>query len=1293
MTEGADCKPICAACGYANAPGAALCGNCGALIADVAAAMGRAAQTPATGVDAGTTGRTAQSQSQSSALGVQSGNDANVAAALFACALCGFGNPPDAAFCGGCGSAFAAADGGHAGTGMAAACGGQARDIDAAGGGQAGDADAAASVSYAGDIDAAAGGGYAGGADAAAGGGQASGANIATAARLDAANSGLSPGDAMLAHRRRLRLTLLASTAAALLLAAIGYGVGGPLWAAAPLIVAAGAFALSLGGRVNRASLALFWEDAAAIARGVGGGDGAHSGEVAAARAQGQRARQDANADSVLTTQPLSAQQAAGQRISEIDDPAAGIGQTAQPQSPTAPTQPSPNVAETDDAVAARQAGVVGGAAAISPQAGQSQSAAAQAPSVQPPFAQSPSAQAVQTPSAAVTGAGGAAVAQAPTPAWAERIAARERRAAMPLLAAGIAIGAVSLLLFPPQGNPGLSAWAGWALSLVAALAAMPAMSGGWSKLAMRLSRGVSASLDGRRLRVALALAAIIAFGLALRLYNIDELPAGLYHDELHNIDLANIIRQNPTEIPVYVPRTDLPSFFLLPIAALIELAGTHMTSGRLVAALFGAAGIGAVFLLARSAMGTAMGLAAAFLTAASRWDLNWSRIGMHGITAPFFAALTAYLTFRALRSDRPERFAYAGAVMGLGMWFYAPFRMFPIVIGFILLHAFVFGDGNRRALLRNIAVMALFSLLVAAPLAKFALTIPDEFFHRTREVSLFNFANEGDEFRVLRESFGQHIRMFHFKGDPNGRHNLPGEPMLDPISGVLMALGILFALWRWRQAAFAALPVWVMVMVMPGVLSIPWESPQSLRSIAALPAATTLICAGIYGLWQLAGSRRLLGALPPLAKALPLVAAGLLGVIAYSNLHTYFVRQANDERVYTAFSTDLTKIAEDMTDNLRAGRSVWISRQHELMHHISEGGNRFRRTLYSPANIPLNAGESPNGADIYLEMNEPNHFETLREYYPDGRFREFRPPAGGEAFVYKATLSAGVLADAHGLRMRRYDADGGAAVAADESKFAGDLHLWLKDSGAPVAVELNGLLHISRPGEYALELQGGLDAELVLDGVAVLNGGKRRARIIPAVGLHTLALRARGGGGTDAVRLLWTPPDADAPSVVPAGSLFSGANIRQIGLTARYYDDFGDPVDADGQTPDLVEVMPHVGRGFWLQPPEPLSAPFLAVFDGTLHVPESGEYAFNTDSVNGSMDVYLDGELLVSSRGDRHKTLPLAAGGRALRIERVFNGGPYEMALNWALPNEPLAPIAPRYATPDARWLLRVVE
>ncbi len=868
------------------------------------------------------------------------------------------------------------------------------------------------------------------------------------------------------------------------------------------------------------------------------------------------------------------------------------------------------------------------------------------------------------------------------------------------VFAAGLLAAAFSLYMFP-KGPPNTVAWWSFGLSIVLMLGAMPAFEGGWTALAARFRSGYRISFEPRAAIPWFVLGGILLFGLLIRLYNLDSFPPGLWFDEADNLDKARQIAEDPGYLPVFVPFTELPSLFLLPIAVVVKFAGIAITTGRLVAVAFGLAGIVAIFLMVRQMSGMAMGLIAAFLTAVMRWDLIWSRTGMHGITAPFFAALTAWLTYRAVQKGGRTDFAVAGAALGLGMWYYAAYRLFPLVIGLVLIHALIAAKNRRRLLLQNIGIMAFFAVMVTLPLFQFAASHPDEFFRRTSVTSVFAQAPEGETVQVIQESLTRHLAMFHLEGDPNGRHNIPGAPMLDMISGLLMLVGLAVAVARWRNAAYFVLPVWMLVMLMPGVLTIPWEAPQSLRTITVIPAVIALVTLGIAAVWKV-GSRV---NLPAVRVGTAAVIALLLAGIAYSNISAYFGEQANDPAVYAAYSTDDTLIARDMSEQAARGYSPMVSRQFRHSLVASLFGHRYpRQTIAAPSNIPLDPGMVWRGAAIYLEPRESGFYDTLKAYYPSAEFREVRPPMGGDVLYYSAYISREELETAQGLMSRRTMADGDVV----QETILSTERFWKVDAeGAetPFDVEWKGTLHVTHPGEYTFELRSGSSSEVLLDGTVILTDSDPNVVIEPAVGLHAIEVRSRVLDSDGVLRLLWrqppVPDDSEGTSAnekaqerqlepISAGNLYHG-DIRSLGLSGRFFGGIVDEADVGGRSPDAMRITPGIGGAFWYNPV--VEGEHLAVWDGYLSVPEEGLHKFRLGHVHGEMRVVIDGDTLIDSRTSVETDVELSAGRHRVRMEYVTSAGSPWFEVLWTPPGQSESRIAPEYLAPATEYMFRVVE
>ena len=825
-------------------------------------------------------------------------------------------------------------------------------------------------------------------------------------------------------------------------------------------------------------------------------------------------------------------------------------------------------------------------------------------------------------------------------------------------------------------------AWYSYGASMIILIVSLPTIEGRWTAVwqAIRHRDGLHFSLNA--LTPWLMLAGILTLGAGLRLYNLEDLPAGLWFDEADNLLQAREIVRDPGNLKVYVPSTNLPSMFLMPIAVLIKLGGLAITTGRLASVAFGLLGIVTAFLFVRFILGTWPGLIAAFLVAVMRWDINWSRIGMHGITAPLFAALTAYLTLRALRSERISDYGFAGVSLGLSMWFYTSLRMFPLVVGFLLLHHLIFQRPVIRDFIGRVAVMTLVALVVAAPVVQFAIDESEQFFARADTTSVFTLVPRDQVADRLQDSLVQHALMFHAKGDPNPRHNIPGEPMLDFLSGILMLLGLGIALWRWRDVALISLPFWVFFMILPGVLTVPWEAPQSLRAISVIPAVAAMCALVITVIWSAGRSAPWVSVR---RAATPFVLA-LLGTIAYLNVDTYFGEQADNPEVFASFSTNETLMSRHMTEQQRRGYSIWVSRQFlfGLTSTLLANHPRFE-IIKAPETIPLDSALVWRGASIYLEPRESGFYQTLKAYYPDGQFTEVRAPRGGDTLYYSIVISSEQLSARQGLEAT-YVQSSGSTV--DQTVITPQA-VWHADLGPdqfPYELVWEGSLHVVHPGDYMLKLDGDINATVELDGRKILDQDKLEVSLVPAVGLHSISIRGTIDESNTFIRLLWQPPDGDLEPV-PVNNLYHGS-VRPIGLAGQF---FGGQEAKD--TPDASHVTPATDNFYYTPVVE---EPSLGVWEGALTIEGPNVYQFRVQG-SGTVKLYVN-DKLVASRPPSDDVedageIGLQAGVVPIRVTYFSPSPPSQFKVLWAPLGRPFEPIPQELMTPSQERMFRVID
>jgi 4-amino-4-deoxy-L-arabinose transferase-like glycosyltransferase len=713
-------------------------------------------------------------------------------------------------------------------------------------------------------------------------------------------------------------------------------------------------------------------------------------------------------------------------------------------------------------------------------------------------------------------------------------------------------------------------------------------------------------------------LLAIVALGAVVRFWELDRLPYGTWYDEAENGLVALRILEEPNYLPIYEPRVNSAGHYLLLLAGSLRLLGSSTEALRVVSALMGTASVAAGYLVGRELFGRRLGLVLAFLLAVSRWDINFSRIGMYNVATPLFELAALAFLLRGLRGQRLASFALAGVALGLGAVFYTGFLPFLLVLVAFLLHTALAESELLRGSWRGLLILLLTLSLTMAPIVRYAVRHPEEFWERAQKTSVFTGKTRQEALLAVRESAVKHLLMLNYEGDRYGRHNLSHEPMLDPVSSALMVLGLAVSLWRWRRPRSLLLVLWLLALLLPGILSLEWEAPHALRTIGSLPAAYLLALVPIQGLGE--EWRRVFGRERMVRYAL--VVALLLGVVGCSNLHTYFFLQANDFASWKDFST-----AETITARIMAhlGDSVdyyviSLYHNHPVLRFLAPEVTEYAR-IETHDSLPL---PHSTGRDVVMILDPERGYlyQQAQSYYPRATFEEYGAPFGGPPVVYVVRLTPEDIASLEGLvavYRRGVDWSAEPALTRQEAQLSVD---W-RDGGPlelPFLAEWTGTLTAPEYGLYQLVLRAPSEAELYLDEVLLMEGeGELSTEVTLAQGNHALRVRAMGTEGR--IELAWQPP-GEEEHTVPSWALHVPP-VSGHGLLGSYY-----PNGVWTPPAALARIDPRLGVYFHIPP---LDQPYTVEWKGWISIGEPGVYGFGLQSIDESM-LYVDGELVASS-------------------------------------------------------------
>ena len=385
-----------------------------------------------------------------------------------------------------------------------------------------------------------------------------------------------------------------------------------------------------------------------------------------------------------------------------------------------------------------------------------------------------------------------------------------------------------------------------------------------------------------------LLLTAVAAF---LRVYRLEEIPAGFHGDEAWTgIEGLRILKEGwigPYTTSAMGQATG--PFYLT--ALVIWLLDVSRFSVRLSMGLFGIATIPAAHLLLRLGFGRWVALFGASALTVSYWHLHFSRLGFGLISLAFAGTVAATALLWAMRSKWRWPWLLAGACLGLMPYTYFAYPFFIAAEAAVLATYLLLHKESLRAKLTSLALFASGSLIVAWPVISLILDSPDKYFVRMLGGSVGNYQefSEADgilgnaEFLAQRAWYA--LRFLFTNTRHDGVDGSGGKGALDLATAALAYLGLFVAIKRWRSPPhlFAALALFFALLTL--VVTEP-ASGAMRRTIVAIPWVFGL--AGIGAVFIADTLRRHAAQWGPAVATAGAAAVLLVG--GFWNLQYYFV-------------------------------------------------------------------------------------------------------------------------------------------------------------------------------------------------------------------------------------------------------------------------------------------------------------------------------------------------------------------------------------------------------------------
>lgn len=495
-----------------------------------------------------------------------------------------------------------------------------------------------------------------------------------------------------------------------------------------------------------------------------------------------------------------------------------------------------------------------------------------------------------------------------------------------------------------------------------------------------------------------LAVLMLTAVGAILRVYRLEEIPAGFHGDEAWTgIEGLRILKEGWIG-PYTTSALGQASGPFYLTALVIWLLDASKFSVRLSMGLFGIATIPTAHLLLRLGFGRWVALFGTTALTVSYWHLHFSRLGFGVVPLAFASTAAAAALLWAMRvyddgpSESPRKglwgWVAAGGLLGLVPYTYFAFPTYLAAVAAVLLVFFTLQSGSLRRKLIALALLATGAVVSAGPMIYFAIRSPTVLFGRLNDKSVWDYYEyaEADgylekvDFVIGRawDSFWLLLRNPRM----DGVDGIGGVGTLDVGVAALAYFGLVIAIRRWRSPPhlFAIL---VVLGALSGLVLTDPSAGSMRRSITAIPWVFGLAGIGAVTVVKIAS-----GTLGSWSRTAAVGAAALVLVwSALWNLSYYFIELPRSSTFQWTFPTGYFEALEAANSFDDPGTIYYYSGQRRFRYETIQFLFPNSRGIDRSREFGVFAVEKLEAGPVtyLLEGEYMEEIDRIREMYPGG--------------------------------------------------------------------------------------------------------------------------------------------------------------------------------------------------------------------------------------------------------------------------------------------------------------------
>ncbi len=344
----------------------------------------------------------------------------------------------------------------------------------------------------------------------------------------------------------------------------------------------------------------------------------------------------------------------------------------------------------------------------------------------------------------------------------------------------------------------------------------------------------------------------LLLIGAGLRLFELPTLPPGFSNAEIDELLITETMRAGSVRVFYNLRGEGHEGLYPAVLATSTTLTGGGLVGYRIISVAAGLIALALMYALGQRLFGTAAALSAVALASVSLFPVLLSRGVTRETLLPFYISGTLLALARALpiygiqetREPRTTTFAALAVLLGLGFYLHPISLVFSLAMMVFIAYMLITRQPISRRALSSLWFAVVVMIVLATPYVIASFSTPD----LAGAGRLLYDSDTPRQMGVI-ESLMRGLGGVFLSGDTDPLFNLPGRPMIDVVSGLLLLIGLVTAVRYWRQPRCALLLISVIFLLPVAVFA--RRSPNFLAFSALIPVLALLYGLGVVTLYH----------------------------------------------------------------------------------------------------------------------------------------------------------------------------------------------------------------------------------------------------------------------------------------------------------------------------------------------------------------------------------------------------------------------------------------------------------